>query len=416
MKKILPILAVAFIALFFRYGTQKVQSAYLIIRPNYDSAAQQDEEILKINNEIQTKKDVITRIKQQQEEYMQAIEQKRSEKSDLENQMSILENRIAQTELDIKKIQLEIDKTALEIQKTKLEIATRESEILGEKERIASILGVINIQDNKTTLEIMLLNKSFSDYVNQLQYLEDLNDSVRDSLEKLRVAKKELEEKNVDLSLKIAKEEDLKKQLEEKKVALLSERENKMYIIEQTELAESNYQALLSQARQEQEQASADIFSLERKARDKLTQIEQQKIKFNDKGFIWPVPKNYITSYFHDPDYPFRAIFEHPAVDIRAGQGTTLRASASGYVARARDAGMGYSYIMIIHGNGLSTVYGHVSQLSVSDDDYVTQGQVIGRTGGLPGTPGAGRLTTGPHLHFEVRLNGIPVNPLEYLP
>ena len=219
-----------------------------------------------------------------------------------------------------------------------------------------------------------------------------------------------------NLSLKIAKEEDLKKQLEEKKVALLSERENKMYIIEQTELAESNYQALLSQARQEQEQASADIFSLERKARDKLTQIEQQKIKFNDKGFVWPVPKNYITSYFHDPDYPFRAIFEHPAIDIRAGQGTTLRASASGYVARARDAGMGYSYIMIIHGNGLSTVYGHVSQLSVSDDDYVTQGQVIGRTGGLPGTPGAGRLTTGPHLHFEVRLNGIPVNPLEYLP
>ena len=198
MKKILPILAVAFIALFFRYGTQKVQSAYLIIRPNYDSAAQQDEEILKINNEIQTKKDVITRIKQQQEEYMQAIEQKRSEKSDLENQMSILENRIAQTELDIKKIQLEIDKTALEIQKTKLEIASRETEILGEKERIASILGVINIQDNKTTLEIMLLNKSFSDYVNQLQYLEDLNDSVRDSLEKLRVAKKELEEKNVE--------------------------------------------------------------------------------------------------------------------------------------------------------------------------------------------------------------------------
>ena len=71
---------------------------------------------------------------------------------------------------------------------------------------------------------------------------------------------------------------------------------------------------------------------------------------------------------------------------------------------------------MIIHANGLSTVYGHVNEIDVEEGRFVLQGQAIGRSGGMPGTCGSGRLTTGPHMHFEVRLNGIPVDPLLYLP
>jgi len=157
--------------------------------------------------------------------------------------------------------------------------------------------------------------------------------------------------------------------------------------------------------------------------KQKIILIEDDEIlskvlfsEFNDAGFIWPVAKNTITAYFDDPEYPFRYVFEHPAIDIRAGQGTAIKAAASGYIAIAKDAGRGYSYIMIIHGDGLATVYGHVSKIYVQADEYVVQGQSVGLTGGTPGTNGAGRLTTGPHLHFETRLNGVPVDPLEYLP
>jgi murein DD-endopeptidase MepM/ murein hydrolase activator NlpD len=197
---------------------------------------------------------------------------------------------------------------------------------------------------------------------------------------------------------------------------LASEKNTKDYILDETKSSEAEYQRLLAQAKKEQQTAASDIVNLEKVVRDKINQQGSGlNIPLTYDGFIWPVPKNTITAYFHDPSYPFRYVFEHPAIDIRASQGTPVKAAASGYVGRAHDGGMGYSYIMLVHADGLATVYGHVSRIYVKNDEYVTQGQIIGLSGAMPGTPGAGPLTTGPHLHFEVRLNGIPVNPLEYL-
>lgn len=375
-----------------------------------------NDEVKEINKQISQRKNQIEEIQKKQETYARALKQKQAEKASLANQLAILDNRIAKAELDLESAQIEIDRTNLEIQKTNLEIVDNEKGIAKEKEHIVTVLRLLYRQDQVSSLEILLLNDSFSEFLNQVRYLEDMNSELSDSLDALKKYKEQLDENKAALLNKSQELDKEKKDLEGKKDVLESEKENKGYVLEQTRSSEKEYQKLLVQAKQEQAAAAADIVSLEKTVREKLAQRSAKALEFNDNGFIWPVPENTITATFHDPDYPFRYIFEHPAIDIRAPQGSSVKAAASGYVARAKDGGKGYSYIMIIHGDGLATVYGHVSRIFVEEDEYVVQGQAIGASGGLPGTPGAGRLTTGAHLHFEIRLNGIPVDPLKYLP
>jgi len=91
--------------------------------------------------------------------------------------------------------------------------------------------------------------------------------------------------------------------------------------------------------------------------------------------------------------------------------------SADGIVFLARDGGKsGFSYILIGHRDGYATLYGHMSSIAVSTGDEVASGQGIGLSGGTPGTHGAGPMTTGAHLHFEVIRNGTHINPSLVLP
>jgi len=130
-------------------------------------------------------------------------------------------------------------------------------------------------------------------------------------------------------------------------------------------------------------------------------------------SFVRPLSGN-ITYVFHDKNYPFAG--DHSGIDIEASQDTGVKAAAAGTVIEAVDGGAsGYSYIVIRHKNNLSTVYGHLSKIGVKVGEEVSQGEIIGLSGGQIGAPGSGPNTTGPHLHFEVRLNGLAVDPVNYL-
>ncbi len=369
-----------------------------------------------LNTEIKNKQEEITQIKKEAAIYQKNIRVKQEEAASLKNQLSILENKIAKTNLDVKSTKKEIEQGQLETRNIELQILSKQDAIDNQKLALTNILQEIRQNDQENTLKIFLMNDSLSDFFNETEYTKDLQQGLQETLGNLKSEKKLLLAKKNELENKQKELLALNDQLELEKIELIGQTDYKENLLVSTKNSEQKFTELFWQAKEEQESISSSITVLEKQARQKLDQLKTEQPKLTDSQLSWPVPKNKITAYFHDPDYPFRYLFEHPAIDIRAKQGTPIAAPAEGYVLTAKDAGMGYSYIALIHANGISTVYGHVSKIFVREDEYVAKGEIIGLSGAMPGTPGAGRLTTGPHLHFEVRVNGIPVNPLDYLP
>lgn len=131
----------------------------------------------------------------------------------------------------------------------------------------------------------------------------------------------------------------------------------------------------------------------------------------------WPVkPALGISAHFEDAGYVERFGVPHHALDIPVSQGTTIRAPRDGTVLKVSMNGLGYSYITLDHGDGMQTIYGHITTALMQEGDAVQEGQPIALSGGTPGTQGAGLLTTGAHLHFAVRVKGVLVDPEKYLP
>lgn len=375
-------------------------------------------ETWQINQDINEKRAEIQELTRQVEIYQKNISAKQREISSLSNQISTLDATIAKINLEIKTTELEIETVDLKIENTELKIEAKEREIAEQKEAIGQILRSLHLhQQENSILEILLLNDNFSDFLSEMDNLQVMQDRLASEVKNLKNIKEALADDYQSLETKKSELDTLKGILDTKIASLDGQKTVKYALMQTSQGQESQFRQMLDQAKQEQEQVNSDIVYLEKIAREKANRaLAANGVEISD-GLMWPIESRLITAYFHDPDYPYRYIFEHPAIDIATPQGTPIVAADSGYVAKAKDGGQtGYSYIMLIHADNMSTVYGHVNQISVKEDQYVSKGDVIGYSGGMPGTRGAGALSTGPHLHLEVRINGIPVDPLNYLP
>jgi len=377
-------------------------------------------EIDALNKQVEEKKKKIAEIEKSIEAYKSKITETQAKTISLNNQMTILDNRISQVDLDVQATENKLESLVLELQSLRLSITQINTTIERQRKILAELIRELHREDDKNMIEILSAYDNVSDFYERINRVETLQYHVGKSAETLRLAKLDLEKKEAATEANKKNQEQINNELTEKKQELQIQIDSKQTLLSQTKSSEQAYKTLVSNLKSQHQAIENAIVSIESQVRKKLAETQKtQPEKFDtaSSALSWPVTNRRITAYFWDPTYPYRQVFEHNAIDIAAPQGSPVRAAASGYVAKAKRCTTAscYADVMIIHSNGISTVYGHLSSVLVSVDQYVTRGDLIGYSGAKPGTVGAGPFTTGAHLHFEVRKNGIPTNPLSYL-
>lgn len=364
-----------------------------------------------LNDELTTKRARLEQLDNKLEQYRNIIRQKEAAAASLSNELALMENKLAKIEIDLEETELQIDTTDTEVRLLDLQIAAKGKELEGQRQMIASLLRQMEAEDDVSMLTIVFGNQNFSELFDELSRLESINTDLSTVLNDTRGTRALLESKRTSKEDKLASLESLEAELKSQRAQLTETQGAKQLIIAETQDSEAQYRELVYELRQEQQYIDAQLLTLQR-------QIEQRILDsdlFGDATLLtWPVSDYRITTLFRDPTYPFRHLFEHSGLDLAVPQGTPIKSSAPGYVAFARTGRMYGNYVMIIHGNGIATLYAHMSRMSVEPDQFVARGEVIGYSGGLPGTAGAG-FSTGPHVHYEVRSDGIPVDPMGYL-
>lgn len=419
---------------FFVRADEKVYNKPLneqgagVIDENAEAEALETEDVKNLKDLISNKQQEIDGLNSKIENYKEIIKVKEEQANTLESQISILENQIAKKELDIKKMEAQIEELTLEIAQTNKEIKDTEEKIILQKERIAENIRIINRNDGKNYLELLLANDKFSDFFDSVHSLKNLEEELKGIYDDLVDLKKNLNDKKSELEFKNNELKTKKQDLDNEKEKLGNQQYSKEIILTQTIETSAEFRRLVAQIQEEQNQTLSQIRNLETEVKKKL-ELEREKRKNQGKKIddpaklSWPIINQGITVYFHDPDYPFRKwIGEHSGIDLRTlrngvpTNGLPVKAAADGIVMKiVREGKLAGNVVYIMHDNDIMTVYMHLSRIDVKEDQYISRGESVGLSGGMPGTPGAGKISTGSHLHFEVRLKGIPVNPMGYL-
>ena len=312
-----------------------------------------------------------------------------------------------QRELELRRERLRQLNELFRLQTERLKLLRRQHAIA--LRRLADRVDSLYRQDRPDTLSLLLSSTSFTDALDVFDYLRRIADADRHIANEVGAAKNRMREQREQTRA------TRKRHRQEMRVVAVRVAQVRAL---RDRLAASQSGLVASQA--ERQQDLAELTAIERDQLEEMESLQAASATLAAKiqaaqasagtagnspsasGFVWPV-LGPVTSPFG-----WRWGRMHEGIDIAAASGTPIGASAAGTVIYAGWLG-GYGNVVVIdHGGGISTTYGHQSSLAVGNGSYVAQGQTIGYVGSTG-------HSTGPHLHFEVRLNGVPQDPLGYL-
>lgn len=396
----------------FSIGISAITCIALVFAPFSLQAQTADELQAKLRQQKEALKDIDAKIA----EFQQKVQEKRRTAQTLQGQIEIIEDGIENITLSLQKTQAQINETDTEVVNVQVDIAKKEDSIDKGKVLLGSYIRQMQDIDMQSSVIVFLKYSTLSDAITEASTVEHLQDQAHRTIVSIQKEKQELQEKKAQLEDFKQSLTSLKERQQQQKDALRDQNESKTQILKITNAQESQYQSLLEQSKADAKAAQAAIADLDSKIREQLR--AQGHGNLGTVGsFSWPIePVFGISCPFHCSGYPYEYLIgPHSGTDIPTNVGTPIKAPADGYVGRAHDSGgRGYSYIMLIHGDNFSTVYGHVSGFAVAEGKFVKRGDLIGYTGGAAGAHGSG-LSSGPHLHFEVRKNNVAVDAQRYL-
>lgn len=349
------------------------------------------------SQQIDEAKDELTDIQGELDSAQEALEAGKARSKELSKKISTLENQIYTTGADVEKLKADINETKLSISDKLEELERAQKDVDDQNSALNNRLRAMYKNGDVGMLSVLFGSTTISDLLTNIEMVKRIYDSDAELLESIETRYGIIDdEKEALLSLKnqlITQE----KELEEKQVQLAADKES--------------VEALKSQVDRDNNVLSAEIDAMNEEAKAITAKILelQSKEAYIGGELCWPSQSSKrITSPFGMRIHPTLKVNKmHTGIDIGASMGTNILAANSGKVITAGwNSSYGYM-IMIDHGGGIVTLYAHSSALLVSKGDIVNRGQVIALVGST------GR-STGPHLHFEVRVNGEYKNPMDY--
>ncbi len=362
------------------------------------------------------KSDKMKDLKKQKESVQAKKENYKKKKSEAKKYLNTVDKQLTNVSTQIYENEKKLNKTEKDITKTKKKLTKAKESVKEQNQDMQKRIQFMYENGDSEMLDMLLNSKSITDFLNKAEYITELSSYDRKMFNKLKSTQD-----------KIAK---AKKTLSDEKdnlIALQEKQKSEKASLKKLEASKkkelSGYDDLISNTEASEKKIAAEIAAQQAA----IQQAEQAEKQYNQEaaktpkykgskgtpggGWTWPCPSSHtITSEFGYRKDPFGKSSGgfHSGIDIGASAGAPVVAASAGTVAWSNFSSTAGNWIGISHGNGVVSVYMHMSSLIAPAGKHVNKGETIG----LVGTTGS---STGNHLHFGVQLNGSYVNPHSYV-